>query len=91
MALVEKPHSPSQWHSYIESLDVPDLVNQGRVICTFEFEETLLNEGKSAEEVRNIRMMFAERFLELSMAVPAKQAGADISLHQLMFPAVDED
>ena len=91
MALVEKPDSPSQWYSYIESLGVPALVNQSRATCTFEFEETLLNEGKSTDEVRNIRMMFADRFLELGMAVPAKQAGCDISLHQLMYPAIEED
>lgn len=91
MALVEKPDSPSQWYSYIESLDVPALVTQSRAICSFEFEETLLNEGKSDDEVRNIRMMFAERFLELGMAVPTKQAGCDTSLHQLMYPAVEED
>lgn len=91
MALVEKPDSPSQWYSYIGSLETPDLVSQSRAVCTFEFEETLLNEGKSVDEVRNIRMMFAERFLELGMAVPAKQAGCDISLHQLMYPAIDND
>lgn len=89
MALVEKPDSPSEWNSYIEALSLPDLVSQSRVACTFEFEQTLLNEGKSADEVKNIRMMFGERFVELGMAVPDLQTGCDVSLRRLLYPAID--